>query len=251
MHTRPRENSSPAAAVAQGPTRRGRQWTRLVGLGLVAFAGVCAGAIAVAACHRAGEANESTPRAGGELSGKEAPGADSGSARNINIPANENVRKTTMIKTSQGELPIDASTGKVTLTEEQWKQRLSPEQYRILRQKGTERAFTGKEWNTDGQGEYRCAGCDNLLFTGDDKFLSDCGWPAFDKCIKGSIAYHDDRSYGMVRTEVTCARCDGHLGHIFDDGPTATGMRYCINSASIRNVQPKAGDAAKPEGGKD
>lgn len=131
------------------------------------------------------------------------------------------------------DIPVDPATGTVTLTEMQWQQRLTPEQYRILRQKGTERPYTGKLWNTGGPGEYRCAACGNLLFTGDDKFISECGWPAFDKAIKGSIRYESDRSYGMIRTETMCNRCGGHLGHVFEDGPTDTGTRYCINSVSI------------------
>lgn len=131
------------------------------------------------------------------------------------------------------DIPIDPQTGTVTLTEAQWRERLSPEQYQILRQKGTERAFTGKLWNTGGAGEYRCAACGNLLFTGDDKFVSECGWPAFEKAIKGSIRYETDRAFGMIRTETMCNRCGGHLGHVFEDGPTETGTRYCINSVSI------------------
>jgi peptide-methionine (R)-S-oxide reductase len=134
------------------------------------------------------------------------------------------------------DIPIDPKTGAVTLTDEQWQQRLSPDQYRILRQKGTERAFTGKLWDKGGPGEYRCAACGNLLFTGDDKFVSECGWPAFDKAIKGTIRYESDRTYGMLRTEVMCSRCDGHLGHVFNDGPTDTGTRYCINSVSIVHI---------------
>lgn len=261
MSTRDPGNSSSApsaGASSRAPARSALGRTRMVGWGLAACAGLCAGAIAVAACHRAGEASaqgegvspDSTTSGRAPTTASATASGGAPVSRNVNIPANENIMKTTTITTGLGELPIDASTGKVALSEEQWKQRLSPEQYRILRMKGTERAFTGKEWNTNGQGEYRCAGCDNLLFTGDDKFLSDCGWPAFDKCVKGSIAYHDDRSYGMARTEVTCARCGGHLGHIFDDGPTSTGMRYCINSVSIRNVQggaKEAGEGAKPE----
>ncbi len=131
------------------------------------------------------------------------------------------------------DIPVDPVTGMVTLTEVQWQQRLTPEQYRILRQKGTERPYSGKLWNTGGPGEYRCAACGNLLFTGDDKFISECGWPAFDKAIKGSIRYETDRSHGMIRTETMCNRCGGHLGHVFEDGPTQTGTRYCINSLSI------------------
>lgn len=122
----------------------------------------------------------------------------------------------------------------ITKSDDEWRQSLTPEQYRILRQKGTERAFSGQFWNTPAStGEYRCAACDNLLFKGSDKFVSDCGWPAFDKAIKGSIEYHTDRSFGMIRTEVCCAKCGGHLGHVFEDGPTDTATRYCINSVSI------------------
>lgn len=129
-------------------------------------------------------------------------------------------------------LPVDAK-GKVTLSEDDWRSRLSPTQYAVLREKGTDRAYSGTMWKTNEPGEYRCAACGNLLFAGDSKFVSDCGWPAFDKAIKGSIAYHEDTTYGMSRVEVTCAKCDGHLGHVFDDGPTATGTRYCINQTSV------------------
>lgn len=121
------------------------------------------------------------------------------------------------------------------MTDAQWRTTLSPEAFRVLRQKGTERTYTGEFWKTPASGgEYRCAACRALLFKGGDKFISDCGWPAFDKAIKGSIEYHMDRSYGMVRTEVVCANCKGHLGHVFEDGPEeTTGVRYCINSVSI------------------
>ena len=129
-------------------------------------------------------------------------------------------------------LPVDAN-GKVALSEEQWKSRLSPTQFAVLRGKGTDRAYSGTLWKTNEPGEYRCAACGNLLFVGDSKFISDCGWPAFDKAIKGSIEYHEDNSYGMSRVEVTCSKCAGHLGHVFNDGPTETGTRYCINQTSI------------------
>jgi len=121
-------------------------------------------------------------------------------------------------------------------TDAEWRAALTSKQYNVLRDKGTERAFTGDTWDTPPQpGEYRCAACDALLFKGTDKFVSDCGWPAFDKAIKGSIHYHTDRTFGMSRTEVTCARCEGHLGHVFEDGPKdTTGVRYCINSVSIK-----------------
>lgn len=132
--------------------------------------------------------------------------------------------------TSKNTMPDEPKT----LTEEQWKQRLSPEQFYILRQKGTERAFTGKYWDTDTPGVYKCAGCGTVLFKSDAKFDSHCGWPSFDKMFEdGVIEEHRDTSHGMVRVEVVCKKCGGHLGHVFDDGPTATGLRYCINSASI------------------
>ena len=122
-------------------------------------------------------------------------------------------------------------------TEAEWKAELTPEQYEVLRNKGTERAFTGEYWDYFENGKYVCAGCGNELFSSDTKFDSHCGWPSFDKSIKGSVVYKQDLSYGMVRTEVLCAKCDGHLGHIFDDGPKeTTGQRYCMNSVSIKFI---------------
>lgn len=124
--------------------------------------------------------------------------------------------------------------GKMDLPESEWRKRLSAEQYNVLREKGTERAFTGKYWDTKTPGVYKCAGCGTVLFTSGDKFDSGCGWPSFDKmAAAGVVQEHRDTSHGMVRTEVTCAKCGGHLGHVFDDGPTDTHLRYCINSASI------------------
>jgi len=119
-------------------------------------------------------------------------------------------------------------------TDEEWKRDLTPMQYAVLRQGHTERAFTGAYWNTKDDGTYVCAGCGTELFTSADKFDSGCGWPSYTRAIaEGRILERQDTSHGMVRTEVTCARCGGHLGHLFDDGPEPTGLRYCINSASL------------------
>lgn len=124
--------------------------------------------------------------------------------------------------------------GGVKKTDSEWKAVLTPEQFRILREKGTERPFSGEYVETTEPGIYRCAACGNALFEADAKFDAHCGWPSFDDVIEqGNVNLHRDVSHFMVRTEVTCAACDGHLGHVFDDGPTQTGLRYCINSISI------------------
>jgi peptide-methionine (R)-S-oxide reductase len=124
---------------------------------------------------------------------------------------------------------------KVEKTDAEWRAQLTPEQYHILRQKGTERAFTGAYWNTKTPGVYLCAGCGQELFDSDAKFDSGCGWPSFDRPMDAvGVEEHPDTSHGMSRTEVTCSRCGGHLGHVFPDGPPTTGLRYCINSAALK-----------------
>ncbi len=129
---------------------------------------------------------------------------------------------------------------KVVKSEQEWKNLLSPEQYYVLREKGTERPFTGKFTMHKEKGIYTCAGCGNELFTSDMKFDSHCGWPSFDKEIAGGkITTKTDTTHGMIRVEIMCAKCGGHLGHIFDDGPTPTGQRYCVNSLSLEFIEEK------------
>lgn len=124
---------------------------------------------------------------------------------------------------------------KIRKSDEEWRRSLTPEQYRILREKGTERPYTGQYAETAIPGVYLCAACGLELFPSETKFNSGCGWPSFyDPLSKENIEEHEDRSHGMNRTEVTCSRCGGHLGHVFPDGPNPTGLRYCINSASLR-----------------
>jgi peptide-methionine (R)-S-oxide reductase len=141
---------------------------------------------------------------------------------------------------SQAQEKVKSDNSKVKKSEAQWKKELTPEQYEVLRNKGTERAFSGEYVNNFKKGVYVCAACNNLLFYSDAKFHSDCGWPSFDKAIKGSVTYIKDTSFGMLRTEVNCARCGGHLGHVFDDGPKeTTGQRYCTNSVSVKFIPAK------------
>lgn len=139
---------------------------------------------------------------------------------------------------------------RIIKTDAEWRSILTAEQYYVLRERGTERPFTGKYWSLNDDGDYVCAGCGQVLFHSDAKFDAGCGWPSFyEAASAGSVETRDDFSFGMHRTEVICSRCGGHLGHVFPDGPEPTGLRYCINSASLVFVQsPGRGEAGTPSG---
>ena len=131
----------------------------------------------------------------------------------------------------------DPNVGRLDLSDDEWKKRLTVEEYRVLRRHGTEAPYQGCFLGTTEPGTYVCAGCGNPLFKSGEKFESGTGWPSFTRPISGSaIRDYEDRSYGRLRTEVRCARCDGHLGHVFPDGPPPTGLRHCINSVSMKHV---------------
>jgi peptide-methionine (R)-S-oxide reductase len=137
-----------------------------------------------------------------------------------------------------------SDTQKLSVANDEWKKILPADVYHIAREKGTERAFTGKFWNHKEGGTYYCAACGNPLFNSNGKFESSCGWPSFFEPInKDSVIYEPDNSYGMKRTEVMCGRCEAHLGHIFDDGPPPTGLRYCINSVILDFEKAKDAEA--------
>jgi peptide-methionine (R)-S-oxide reductase len=126
-------------------------------------------------------------------------------------------------------------TDKINKTDEEWRKELTPEQYNVLREKGTERPFSGVYNDTQDEGTYLCAACGNELFDSETKFDSGCGWPSFYAPIaEGNVKAETDTSHGMKRTEITCAKCGSHLGHVFDDGPQPTGQRYCMNSVSLK-----------------
>ena len=140
------------------------------------------------------------------------------------------------------------TTEKIDRSDAEWREKLTPEQYRVLRQRGTEAPFTGDLLDVKDKGEFRCAACGEPLFASDAKYDSGSGWPSFTRPMDaGAVDEHRDTSHGMVRTEVRCAKCEGHLGHVFDDGPGPEGLRYCINSASLSFSGENEAKADKPD----
>jgi len=164
---------------------------------------------------------------------------------------NSNTKKEIMENDKKNPVYSKTDSSKVTLKDEEWKKILSPEVYQVARQKGTERPFTSKYETSKEVGTYYCAVCGNPLFKSDTKFESGCGWPSFYEPIsKSSMIYLPDNSYGMKRTEVECSRCKSHLGHVFEDGPPPTGLRYCINGVVLDFEKAKAAEKKYNEGEK-
>jgi peptide-methionine (R)-S-oxide reductase len=152
----------------------------------------------------------------------------------IQLPANSYTSSNQMMSDSTKNMQGKNMEDKIVKTEEEWKKELTPEEYRVLREKGTERAFTGEYDHFFEKGIYKCAACGDELFSSEHKYDSGCGWPAYWTALaKDKVILKEDKSFGMIRTEVLCAKCGSHLGHVFEDGPDPTGLRYCINSVSL------------------